>query len=398
MSTKAFLEARSLLLARRECYEDAAREFHWPALDHFNWALDWFDAYAHEHAGQLALRLVRDGVPDTTLSFADLSERSNQVANLLRALGARRGDRMLVMLRNVVPTVGDDARRDQARRSSSSRRRRSSPRRPRRPHGARRIRHMVTDAEGAAKSTRRRGSAPASRRARAPGMAPLRGARAAPATSCPTVTTRATDPLLLYFTSGTTAQPKLVLHTHGAIPSATCPRCTGSACARASAPEHQLARLGEARLEQCLRAVERRRDRIRVPLRALRRAAYPRRARARRRDHAVRAADGLAHARRRGARALPGPRCARAVSAGEPLNPEVIERVPRRRGGSRSATATARPRRPARDRAIPRAAGKPGWMGRSLPGYASRWLALDEPGATPTRARSRCRSTRGPSA
>jgi acetyl-CoA synthetase len=34
----------------------------------------------------------------------------------------------------------------------------------------------------------------------------------------PTGETRATDPLLLYFTSGTTAQPKLVLHTHASYP------------------------------------------------------------------------------------------------------------------------------------------------------------------------------------
>ncbi|MDR8085679.1 AMP-binding protein, partial [Acinetobacter baumannii] len=30
--------------------------------------------------------------------------------------------------------------------------------------------------------------------------------------------TRASDPLLLYFTSGTTAKPKLVLHTHQSYP------------------------------------------------------------------------------------------------------------------------------------------------------------------------------------
>ena len=36
--------------------------------------------------------------------------------------------------------------------------------------------------------------------------------------STPDGETRASDPLLLYFTSGTTAKPKLVLHTHASYP------------------------------------------------------------------------------------------------------------------------------------------------------------------------------------
>src|SRR6185369_12652166 len=44
-------------------------------------------------------------------------------------------------------------------------------------------------------------------------------AYAAPAKAPTSATpTRATDPLLLYFTSGTTARPKLVLHTHASYP------------------------------------------------------------------------------------------------------------------------------------------------------------------------------------
>ena len=45
-TAKPFVDAREFLLARRDEYADAYREFRWPALDRFNWALDWFDAYA----------------------------------------------------------------------------------------------------------------------------------------------------------------------------------------------------------------------------------------------------------------------------------------------------------------------------------------------------------------
>ena len=80
--------------------------FRWPELANFNWALDWFDAElagaARAATGPRCGSSTRDGA-ETKLSFAELSRRSNRVANDLRALGVRRGDRMLLMLGNVVP-------------------------------------------------------------------------------------------------------------------------------------------------------------------------------------------------------------------------------------------------------------------------------------------------------
>ncbi|HEY1260272.1 MAG TPA: AMP-dependent synthetase, partial [Stellaceae bacterium] len=46
MSAANFIEARDFLLANREDYERAYRDFRWPVLDRFNWALDYFDPMA----------------------------------------------------------------------------------------------------------------------------------------------------------------------------------------------------------------------------------------------------------------------------------------------------------------------------------------------------------------
>src|SRR3984885_1143464 len=98
----SFLAAREFLLRHREDYMTAYRDFRWPRLERFNWALDYFDPMARGNA-QPALWLVDEDTGDTKLSFADLSERSNRVANALRRFGVRRGDRILLMLGNVVP-------------------------------------------------------------------------------------------------------------------------------------------------------------------------------------------------------------------------------------------------------------------------------------------------------
>lgn len=79
------------------------------------------------------------------------------------------------------------------------------------------IKHIVTDPEGAAKLRDparlqvRLGIGPA------PHFADFADARAAAPELAP-VATAGSDPLLLYFTSGTTAKPKLVQHTHASYP------------------------------------------------------------------------------------------------------------------------------------------------------------------------------------
>jgi acetyl-CoA synthetase len=97
-----FRAARDFLLANRSDYENACAGFRWPALDHFNWALDWFDGIGRgERRHQTALWVVGEDGTEAKLSFADLSERSSRIANYLYSLSVRRGDRILAMLPNV---------------------------------------------------------------------------------------------------------------------------------------------------------------------------------------------------------------------------------------------------------------------------------------------------------
>src|SRR3982751_4234739 len=93
----AFHSARDFLLAHRDDQVRASRDFRWPKLDTFNWALDHFDLLARDN-DEPALWIVNEDGSEQKRSFRDLAERSAQVANFLRAQGVRRGERILLIL------------------------------------------------------------------------------------------------------------------------------------------------------------------------------------------------------------------------------------------------------------------------------------------------------------
>src|SRR5271170_6104161 len=219
MSVDEFKKARDFLLANSADYEAAHRGFRGPHIDEFNWAIDWFDAeLAQEaHASRLALVILGERVERHT--FGELSRASSAIANNLRALGARRGDRLLLMLGNVgplwetmlaamklglvvIPATTLLAPQDIADRLA---------------RGA--ARFIVADAAEVGKfaglangATRIAVGAPAS------GWLSFAEFRGGSADFAPDGATMADDPFLLYFTSGTTARPKLVLHSHQSYP------------------------------------------------------------------------------------------------------------------------------------------------------------------------------------
>jgi acetyl-CoA synthetase len=220
-----FRQAREFLLAYRTDYAKAVAGFQWPDPVPFNWAIDWFDAElasnpASKDRHALWIVDVASG-RDTRLTFAELSARSNQVANFLRGHGLRRGDHLLLVLNNVAPLweimlaamklgvvvipattllTGEELA-DRVERG--------------------RARMIVADEDQVAKCAGlpRDGVVFVNTSAKPiDGWLPLGDAYTCPADFAPDGPTNADDPLLLYFTSGTTAKPKLVRHSHRSYP------------------------------------------------------------------------------------------------------------------------------------------------------------------------------------
>jgi acetyl-CoA synthetase len=213
-----FRAARDHLLANREKYETAYRDFRWPQLTTFNWALDWFDQIAADNH-RPGLWIIDDDEGETTLSFAELATRSNALAAWLRERGVRRGDPTLLMLGNraelwecilaltklgavMIPSSTLLTPSDIADRVT-------------RGHVA----HVI--AESGLTGTFSGAPGNFTRIAvgqRVEGWHHYDDFASAGGVFTVDAPTGAADPLFLYFTSGTTAQPKLVEHTNVSYP------------------------------------------------------------------------------------------------------------------------------------------------------------------------------------
>jgi acetyl-CoA synthetase len=221
-----FQEARAFLLKHRTDYDKALADFRWPDAVPFNWALDWFDAELArdpKSKDRPALWIVDAGNNrEIKPTFAELSRRSSQVANFLRAQGLKRGDHLLLLLGNVVPLwetmlaamklgvvvipattlltpdeLGDRLERGRAR-----------------------VVVATQDQIGKFAGLGSEGLVRVVVNASSPQAGWLAYEQTAgfPENFTPDGATQADDPMLLYFTSGTTAKPKLVRHSHRSYP------------------------------------------------------------------------------------------------------------------------------------------------------------------------------------
>ena len=217
-STQLFIAARDFLQQHRTDYQTAYAGFKSPVMAEFNWAIDFFDVQARDNQST-ALWLVDEEARHVKVTYAEMSARSNQVANQLRQWGVRRGDSVLLMLPNelalwetmlaciklgavMIPTtmlLSTDDLNDRFERGA--------------------VKHVVALASEAAKFAAM--SASFTRiivGGEAPGWHRFELAYEAERNFTPDGPTRGTDPLFLYFTSGTTSKPKLVLHSHQSYP------------------------------------------------------------------------------------------------------------------------------------------------------------------------------------
>jgi acyl-coenzyme A synthetase/AMP-(fatty) acid ligase len=205
-------------------YAETRRSFRLEVPEIYNYARDVVDAWAVREPTKLALVAVGpDGGDARRFDFAALAASSDRAARLLAAQGVGKGDRVFVMLPRVpdwydvilgciklgaIPMPGTTllTSRDIAYRVSGA--------------GAS---VAVADAEGATKVDQAGADCPSLRTrfcltddGRPPGGGWLSWAEslAAAGDGPPKAEpTRADDPMLLYFTSGTVAHPKMVLHT-----------------------------------------------------------------------------------------------------------------------------------------------------------------------------------------
>jgi acetyl-CoA synthetase len=214
-----YRSARDLLVELRDDYAGAVDRFRWPDMgERFNWGVDWFDRVARGNSRE-ALVIVEEDGSRTSRSFDELATRSDQLGGWLAGLGVTRGDAVMLMLGNqvelwesmlaimklgavILPTttaVGTTDLIDRVDRGG--------------------VKHVIVDAAATGKFD----GVPGGYGRIAVG-APVEGwndfadAFTHAAEPLPHPETAPSDPLLLYFTSGTTSKPKLVEHTQVSYP------------------------------------------------------------------------------------------------------------------------------------------------------------------------------------
>jgi acyl-coenzyme A synthetase/AMP-(fatty) acid ligase len=201
-------------------YRDLRTRYRISAPERFNFGHDVVDRWADERPETCALWWVGSDGDEKRLSFAEVSSLSNRFANAVRSLGLGRGEQVMLDLPSVpewwvamvglvkadmiaIPTTTQLTEKDIVYRVESAE-----------------IDAVVTDAAGAERVDHVAAGLPGLRVKVQVGSPVRAGWLAwddvldAASEELDAIRTRADSPSLLYFTSGTTGPPKMVLHSH----------------------------------------------------------------------------------------------------------------------------------------------------------------------------------------
>jgi len=207
------------VLPRLNNYDDIYRQFRWQVPARYNIGVDVCDRWAAQEPDRLAILHVHPDGREDAISFGVLRETSNRLANVLRAHGVARGDRVAILLPQAPEVVaahvaiyklgavalpiavlfGPDALAYRLQNSGAK--------------------ALLTNAQGLAKLDGIRGEAPEltcvlSVDGAGDGAGSFSGLLARASANFAAVETAADDPAMMIYTSGTTGQPKGALHAH----------------------------------------------------------------------------------------------------------------------------------------------------------------------------------------